>query len=679
MSWTVGVDVGGTFTDFFLSDSATGAVHVHKIPSTSDDPSVAVLSGLIDLRSRLQLPADVFDRFAHGTTVATNSLIERKGGRVAMITTAGFRDLIEIGRQVRPKVYDLNADAPMPVVPRDRRFEVAERIGPGGEVLRELSDQEIDRVVAEMVAADVDSCAVCLLFSFINPRHEQRIGAVIRERCPGIQVSLSSEVQPEFREYERFSTTLLNAFLKPKVTQYMDHLASSLAGEAPRASIGISQSSGGLMNIRRASEMPIRTALSGPAAGVVGAVAVAGRSKRSDLITLDMGGTSTDVCLIENGAATLAYGRHIADFPVRLPSIDIHTVGAGGGSIAHIGRDGLLKVGPESAGAAPGPACYGQGGTLPTVTDANVVLGRLPCELVGGGMRLDREAAVRAIEPIAGRLGLSVEEAALGIVRIVVSNMVRAIRVVSIERGYDPRRFSLMPFGGAGGLHAADVARELGMRDIVIPVSPGILCAEGVAVSDLEESFVATVRAPVDQDPEPVRSALARLLEEAAAWAVSTGEEQRCDLSAALDMRYVGQNYELPIDIGDGNEASLPEGRELQDRFFAEHKAKYGHFDPNASVEIINVRLRARIQFGKVRPSGDSGQAPSEAPPLGGLVWFGSDRPVETPVVDRASLGPGTALAGPAVITQFDSTTVIPPGATAHIDEAGNLIMELSA
>jgi N-methylhydantoinase A len=406
MSWTVGVDVGGTFTDFFLSDSTTGAVHVHKIPSTPDDPSTAVLSGLIDLRTRLDLPANVLDRFAHGTTVATNALIERKGGRVAMITTAGFRDLVEIGRQVRPKVYDLNADAPMPVVPRECRFEVAERVGPRGEVLRELLDEEVDRVVAEVVAANVDSCAVCLLFSLINPRPEQHIGAALSKRCPGIQVSLSSDVQPEFREYERFSTTLLNAFLKPKVTQYMNHLASSLAGEAPRASIGISQSSGGLMNIHRASEMPIRTALSGPAAGVVGAMAVATRSKRSDLITLDIGGTSTDVCLIENGAATLAYGRNIADFPVRLPSIDIHTVGAGGGSIAHIGRDGLLKVGPESAGAAPGPACYGQGGTLPTVTDANVVLGRLPCELVGGGMRLDRDAAARAIEPIADKLGL---------------------------------------------------------------------------------------------------------------------------------------------------------------------------------------------------------------------------------------------------------------------------------
>jgi N-methylhydantoinase A len=679
MSWTVGVDVGGTFTDFFLSDSATGAVHVHKIPSTPDDPSVAVLSGLIDLRTRLDLPPNVLDRFAHGTTVATNSLIERKGGRVAMITTAGFRDLIEIGRQVRPKVYDLNADAPMPVVPRERRFEVWERIGPGGEVLRDLLDEEIERVVAEVIAADVDSCAVCLLFSFINPRHEQRIGAALKERSPGIQVSLSSDVQPEFREYERFSTTLLNAFLKPKVTQYMDHLASSLAGEAPRASIGISQSSGGLMNIRRASEMPIRTALSGPAAGVVGAMAVAARSKRSDLITLDIGGTSTDVCLIENGTATLAYGRNIADFPVRLPSIDIHTIGAGGGSIAHIGRDGLLKVGPQSAGAAPGPACYGQGGTLPTVTDANVVLGRLPCELVGGGMRLDREAAARAIQPIADRLGLSVEEAALGIIRIVVSNMVRAIRVVSIERGYDPRRFSLMPFGGAGGLHAADVARELGMRDIVIPISPGILCAEGVAVSDLEESFVATVRAPVEQDLAPVRSALARLLDEAGTWAMSIGEGQHYDLSAALDMRYVGQNYELPIDIGNGNEASLPDGRELQDRFFVEHQAKYGHFDPTASVEIINVRLRARVQFGKVRPSGNPGRTPSEVAPLSGPAWFGGDLPVETSIIDRGSLGPGDSLAGPVIITQFDSTTVVPPGAKAHVDEAGNLIMELSA
>ena len=446
MSWTVGVDVGGTFTDFYLLDSATKDVLVHKRPSTPDDPSRAILAGLFELAESVGIDLDAVSRFAHGTTVATNALIERSGGLVAMITTKGFRDLLEIGRQVRPKIYDLKADAAAPVVSRQFRFEVAERVGPRGEVVTALSDTEIAAVVETVAASGADCCAVCLLFSFLNPEHERRIGAALRARLPDLHISLSCEVQPEFREYERFSTTVLNAYLQPKVTRYMARLAEALQGRASGAAIGISQSAGGLMAIEHAGKLPIRTALSGPAAGVVGAVAVAGRSGEKNLITLDIGGTSTDVCLIEDGAAAMTYGRDIAEFPVRLPSIDINTVGAGGGSIAHVGPDGLMKVGPESAGAVPGPACYGRGGILPTVSDANAFLGRLPVALVGGGMTLDREASRRVIAPLAERLGLPLPETALGIIRICVSNMVRAIRSISVERGYDPRDFTLMPF-----------------------------------------------------------------------------------------------------------------------------------------------------------------------------------------------------------------------------------------
>ncbi|MGY8667860.1 hydantoinase/oxoprolinase family protein [Bradyrhizobium sp. UFLA05-109] len=668
MSWTVGVDVGGTFTDFYVLNSSTGDVLVHKRPSTPDDPSRAILSGLAELAEACGLGAA--SRFAHGTTVATNALIERSGGNVAVITTKGFRDLLEIGRQVRPKIYDLKADAPSPVVPRQNRFEITERIGPLGEVVTELSDAEIDAAVERVAASGAECCAVCLLFSFLNPAHEQRIGAALRRRLPELHVSLSCEVQPEFREYERFSTTVLNAYLQPKVTRYMARLAAALESRAAGAAIGISQSAGGLMAIDRAGQLPIRTALSGPAAGVVGAVAVAGRSGESDLITLDIGGTSTDVCLIENGAAAMTYGRDIAEFPVRLPSIDINTVGAGGGSIAHVGADGLLKVGPESAGAVPGPACYGRGGALPTVSDANVYLGRLPTALVGGGMTLDRVAAERAIAPLAAQLGLALPETALGIVRICVSNMVRAIRAISVERGYDPRDFTLMPFGGAGGLHAADVAEELSIRKILVPLSPGILCAEGVAMSDVQESFVATCRVNLDGDLSPIVEVIKRLTDQAKTW--SNGAKGLV-LNTSLDMRHVGQNYELSVQLDESDR--LPEVGKLRERFLATHQSKYGHSDPAAAIELVNVRLKARVVQER---EGDPRlrQAVADAGRTSVTAWFDKSGPVETTVVHRSKLDPGEVLQGPAIVTQFDSTTVVPPRWSARVDDARNIIME---
>jgi len=676
MNWVVGVDVGGTFTDFCLLNRTTNDLFVHKVPSTPDDPSRAILEGLLAVRNRHAIQIDEISGFAHGTTVATNALIQRTGGRVAMITTAGFRDLIEIGRQVRPRIYDLKADAPPPVVSRAARFEVRERIGPKGEVITALSDEEIDRVVDQVAATNADCCAICLLFAFLNPEHEKRIAAALRARKPDLHLSLSSEVQPEFREYERFSTTVLNAFLQPKVTRYMERLEMVLTGEARQAAIGISQSAGGLMDIRRASELPIRTALSGPAAGVVGAVAVAARSNEANLITLDIGGTSTDVCLIEGGSAAMSYGRDIAEFPVRLPSIDINTVGAGGGSIAFIGPDGLLKVGPISAGAVPGPACYSRGGTLPTVSDANIILGRLPDTLVGGGMTLDKSAAERAVSPLAQRLGLSLHETALGILRIMTSNMVRAIRAVSIERGYDPRNFALMPFGGAGGLHAVDVARELSIRTILVPLSPGILCAEGVVLSDLQESFVKTCRVALDRDLGMVTRGIDDLRAAAGEWHRTNGIDDKLEISISLDMRYVGQNYELPV-LLDGVSDGLPPVSVLRKRFFAVHQAKYGHFDETAPIEVVNVRLRASI-------AGEAVIDPIlradtvEAERMESDVWFEPAAPLRTMIVHRNSLSPGDVVPGPAMITQFDSTTIVPPGCSARVDGARNIIIEVS-
>jgi N-methylhydantoinase A len=673
MSATLGVDVGGTFTDFFLMDEASGVTSSYKIASTPDDPSRAILAGL-----RALAPEGRLSLLAHGTTVATNALIQRRGGQVALVTTAGFKDLLEIGRQTRPKIYDLKADHPEPLVPRERRFEVAERIGPAGEVIVDLADAEIRRATAEVKNSGAQSVAVCFLFSFLNSEHERRMGEALRAALPGVDLSLSCEVQPEFREYERLSTTVLNAFLQPVAGRYMTRLGAAVDHHAPGARIGICQSSGGLMSIGRAGEMPIRTALSGPAAGVVGAVAAGARSSRWDLITFDMGGTSTDVCLVRDGKPEKAFGRSVAGFPVRLASIDIHTVGAGGGSIAHIGRDGLMRVGPMSTGADPGPACYGKGGREPTVSDANLMLGRLPEELIGGGMRLDPCLAEKAIASLAGKLGLSLRETALGIVRIVNANMMRAIRAVSIERGHDPRSFTLLSFGGAGGLHAVEIARELGIRRVLVPTAPGILCAQGAAVADMEESFVATCRVALDGDLRPVAAAFARLLGAARQWhrrEQHPGSEEYQD--SVIDMRYVGQNFELAIRLPQGQ--SLPASGWLKSAFLEAHQRKYGHHDPAAAIEIVNVRLSAR----KVRARARSPSfAPTQFPPAANSgrtrrVWFSADRPTETTFLDRGVLVPGTALQGPLVITQFDATTLLPPGSRLMVAECGGLQIEV--
>ena len=673
MSATLGVDVGGTFTDFFLVDEATGETRTHKVASTPDDPSRAILQGL-----RALAPEGGLAFLAHGTTVATNALIQRRGGKVALVTTAGFKDLLEIGRQTRPKIYDLKADHPEPLVPREHRFEVAERVGPAGEVIRPLDDADMARAIADVKASGAESVAVCFLFSFLNPQHERRVGEALRAALPGVDVSLSCEVQPEFREYERLSTTVLNAFLQPVAGRYMSRLEAAVERHAPGAGIGICQSSGGLMSVGRAGEMPIRTALSGPAAGVVGAVAAGARAGRSDLITFDMGGTSTDVCLVRDGKAEMAFGRSVAGFPVRLASIDIHTVGAGGGSVAHIGRDGLMRVGPMSTGADPGPACYGKGGREPTVSDANLVLGRLPEELIGGGMRLDPRLAEAAIAPLAEKLALSLRETALGIVRIVNASMMRAIRVVSIERGHDPRTFTLMPFGGAGALHAVEIARELGIRSIVVPAAPGILCAEGVAAAELEESFVATCRVPLDGDLGPVAAAFARLIAAARQWHAREGQagsEGRHDIG--IDMRYVGQNFELAIPVPQGER--LPAAAWLKGAFLEAHQRKYGHHDPEAAVEVINVRLTARKGRAGARLGAGVSRhaAPTQTSSAKRPVWFAADKPTDTTFIERNALTPGAVLEGPLVVTQFDATTLVPPGSRLSVGECGSLLIEV--
>lgn len=681
MAWMIGVDVGGTFTDFFAFDDETNRVVLHKVSSTPSNPARAILDGLGELSRLHGVDISAMSRLSHGTTIATNALIQRRGGRVALVVTQGFRDLVEIGRQIRPRVFDLQADYPAPLVPRELRLEAPERVTADGSALRALSADALARLVEQVAAAKPDACAVCLLFSFVNPRHERQLRDALAAAFPGLYLSISSEVQPEFREYERLSTTVLNAYLQPVLDRYLGDLANGVAEAAPQAALGINQSSGGLMSVERARRFPIRTALSGPAAGAVGAIHMARLSGIPDVIGLDMGGTSADVCLVRGYEAGTTFDKWIEGYPARLPAVDINAVGAGGGSIGWFDRDGLLKVGPHSAGAVPGPACYGRGGTEATVSDANLVLGRLsPRGLLGGGMALDAGLAREAIRPLAERLGFSVERTAHGMLGIVVANMVRAIRAVSVERGHDPRGFVLLPFGGAGPLHATDVARSLGIRRCLVPFAPGILCAQGLIVSNLRETFVRTAVTPVAQERMgDVASRVGELLGDARSWFESekvAPENRRYDI--VLDARYVGQNFELPIALGHAD--PMPDAAAIRAAFFAEHERAYGFHNPADPVEIVNFRLVAvgRLAQPASRPARQGAvhpPAPTERRP----VWFEADAAVDTPVYDRARLAPGNVVAGPAVIEQLDATILLFPGDRGTVDAHLNLVVELAA
>ena len=673
VEWVIGVDVGGTFTDLHAEDGQ-GRTVLHKTPSTNDNPARAILDGLHALCERHGVDPAHIARLSHGTTVATNALIQRRGGTVALVVTRGFRDLIEIGRQTRPSLYDLQRDHPPPLVPRDRRFELDERMRADGTAARVPGPEHLRQVAHAVVESGCDAVAVCLLFSFLDPTHERAVAAALRALRPDLPVSLSSEVQPEFREYERLSTTVLNAYLQPVMSRYIAALEGGVRAVSPGAKVGINQSSGGLMSAARARRFPVRTALSGPAAGAMGALDVARRAGEADVITLDMGGTSADVALMRGLAPGTAFERAVEGFPVRLPSLDINAVGAGGGSVAWFDRDGLLKVGPESAGADPGPACYGRGGTRPTVTDANLVLGRLSAGgLLGGAMALDPVAARAALVPAADRLGFPVERTAHGILEIVVSNMVRAIRAVSVERGIDPRGFVLLPFGGAGPLHAAAVARSLGMRRVLVPPAPGILCAQGLIISDLKESFVRTAPARLGPDLT-LRPVLAGQHREDERWledeGVAPGDRRT---QASLDMRYVGQNFEIQVPASEADDADT-----LRRRFFAQHETTYGYHNPFDPVEVVNWRLTATGRLARPEPAGPS-PGPAGQPAATRAVWFGPHAPVETGVYDRGVLAPGAVLTGPAVIEQLDATTLLFPGDSLSVDAQGAMLIEVAA
>ncbi len=683
--WRVGVDSGGTFTDVCLFDEESGRVEVWKVPSTPDDPSRGIAEGVEQGMRRVapeaSRPADSIAYFGHGTTVATNALIQHRGVRTGLVTTDGFRDLLEIGRQKRPDLYDLQADKPLTLVPRDLRLEVPERVDHTGTIDTPLDEAKMRAAARALKAAGVKAVAVSFLYGFIRPEHEQRALKILREEMPDVFLSAGHEIAPEFREFERLSTVVLNAYLGPVMARYIEALSPRLKSLGMTATPHLTQSNGGVIGFATAARMPVRTVLSGPSTGVVGAQAVGALAGYPDLITFDMGGTSTDVALLQDGRAKLATEATVHGYPIKAPMLDIHTVGAGGGSIAFIDAGGLLKVGPRSCGADPGPVCYDRGNSEPAVTDANVVLQTLnPQYLLGGRMKIRQDLAQQAVGRLAARLGMGVMETAQGILSVVTANMARAIRVISVQRGHDPRDYTLMAFGGAGPLHAARLARELEIGRLLVPRNPGILCAMGLLLTDLRADFAATRLVRADAASAAIiAESFAGLAERANDWfehETIAATDRRTVRTA--DMRYHGQNYELAVPVPDGpvtpaTIAALAEG------FADAHRQRYGFVAEGDPVEIVTLRLEAigTVAKAELRDHPEAGPDATKAITGRRPIWLPEAKDfVETPIYDREALKPGNRFAGPAIVEQMDTTTLVPPGMAARVDRWLNLILE---
>lgn len=679
----VGVDTGGTFTDVCVFDARTGQVRVWKLSSSNADPSQAIAEGVRQSLAAAGLEATDVSYFGHGTTVATNALIQGRTARTAMITTAGFRDVVEIGRQRRPALYDLQTRKPSPLAPRDLRLEVSERVTSDGAVLVPLDEAQVLQAIEALRDARVDAVAVCFLFAHLAPQHEARVKALIQEYLPQMFVSTSHEVAAEYREFERFSTTLVNAALGPVMTAYLQRLQARLLDLGISSPVRLTQSNGGVIAASHAASHPVRTVLSGPAAGVMGAIEVARGAGIADLITFDMGGTSSDVCLISGGRPPLAMNASVHGHPLKVPMLNIHAVGAGGGSIARVDDGGLLKVGPDSAGAYPGPVCYGHGNLEPTVTDANVVLQILnPTHLLGGRMPIDRERSLAAVAGLAQRLGLEVMQTAQGILSVVTANMAKAIRVVSIEQGHDPRDYTLMAFGGAGPVHAARLARELDMQRVLIPPSPGILCAMGLLLTDPKAYFSAGCQLGLHTTQlADAAQVFARLSDEAAQWFALEGIDDAARTQQRFaDLRYQGQAHELLIACPSGPLDGAWLAEVLQ-RFEAEHRQIYGFDSPQEAVRIVALRVEATavVERPNLQPFTPTGALVADARTGERPVWLAEQGGfVDTPVYDRARLEPGHRLHGPLILEQMDSTTLVLPGQVASIDAYLNLLIEES-
>ena len=677
----VGVDIGGTFTDFVVLHPENGRVRTFKLLSTPHDPAAAVLEGLGQMPELTQTDKGVELHIIHGSTVATNALLERKGASTALVTTQGFGDLLQIGRQDRPALYDFAADPPTPLVPGAFRFEVDERITAQGEILKRLELSELDKIISQLKAGGIESVAVCLLFSFLHPQHERMIAKALRQE--GFFVSPSCEILPEYREYERMSTTAINAYVSPVLDRYLSKLERSLSTwSAAQPKLRVMQSNGGSISVSEARKSGVRCIFSGPAGGIVGARYLAGLTgdakgvrSQTNLITFDMGGTSTDVSLI-SGELLVTTESQIGGLPIRIPVLDIHTIGAGGGSIAAVDAGGALRVGPQSAGADPGPACYAHGRVFdpsihhPTVTDANLVLGRLAADhFLGGRMQLNPEHAYKSLAVISAALNINETQAALGVIEVANAHMERALRVISIERGFDPKDFTLMSFGGAGGLHAAQLARRLGIPYIIIPPVASTLSAFGMLAADVVKDYVRTVMLSGDEAKEILTQALAPMVEQGFNEVKGEGiPENDIILEEYLEMRYKGQSFELKVPLNEDYVAT----------FHEIHQRTYGYSRVDAPVEIVNIRVRA---VGKVTPPPlvpfpDTGPNGEHALIDRRMVRL-SEMAIETAFYRGEKLRHGNRISGPAVILRADTTILLGISDQALCDPFLNLHIEV--
>ena len=686
----LGVDIGGTFTDLVMMDDQTGALQLVKMSSTPHDPSVAFLQVLQRVLDKSAVPPADISYLVHGTTVATNTIIEGNGAKVALLTTDGFRDVLEIARQIRPMLYDLFCDKPAPLVPRNLCFGVRERLNYAGHVEKPLDEDAVRKIAGRLRDEGIEALAVCLLHSYKNSVHERQVESILGELLPGIPVSVSSELCPEMREYFRASTTVINAVLAPVISRYVERLESQLAELGVTAPLHLMTSAGGTISSELSRQQPVQLIESGPAAGVIAATFVSQQVGIDKLISFDMGGTTAKVGLVEDGqpkvaphfevGAAAVTDSRASGYPVRTPVVDLVEIGAGGGSIAWIDPGGALRVGPRSGGADPGPACYGKGNTQPTITDANLILGRLnPDYFIGGEQRLDRSLAERAVQTVADKLQMELVEAASGIIDIANANMLAAIRLISVQRGFDPREFVLVAFGGAGPLHANALARDIGIPTVLVPMSPGVTSALGLLVSDIRHDYVQSLITPIcDVDWRDMNAVFAGLENKARDVLSSEGiaGKDQC-LTRFLDIRYVGQSYELKVAAPLGP-LSQNDVAELNQQFFEEHERAYGYATKEELTEVVNIRISAvgKIPRPQLRELDDGGVDGSSAIKEQRDVYFGEEQQsLPCNVVDRYPLQCGNLITGPAIVEEIDSTVVVHPGYHAEVDRYGNLLI----
>ena len=680
MGYRLGVDVGGTFTDLLLIDETTGKTFRDKVPSTPEDPSQAVINGARGLCERQNISPGEIDLFLHGTTVATNAVLEKKIAKVGLVVTEGYRHVMQIARSLVPGGLAawIIWPKPEPMAALERTIEAPERMDAKGETVRELDESEMRARLERLKASEeIEALTICLMNSYVDGRHEKAVAAICAEVFPDIPISISSDILPEMQEYERALTTVANSAVRPAVARYVGNLEKELKDWGTKAKLNLLRSDGGLMSAEKSAEAPVNLLMSGPAGGVAGAVWVAKSAQVKNILTLDMGGTSTDVALIENGAARLQRETSVGDLNVRASSIDVKTVGAGGGSIAFVPElTKALRVGPESAGAQPGPVAYGKGGEQPTVTDANVVLGYLPESLLGGSFKLDREGATKAVQTIADALGIALMDAAAGIIDIVNENMFGALRLVSVQQGYDPRDFALMGFGGAGPLHANAMGKLMNSWPVIIPPSPGVLCAYGDATTrqrvETQRSFNEMVQNTTNDELTVYLDSLgAQVKQELEAESVAPGD---IELLYEIDIRYAGQAFEIPLSVE-------PAGLSIESliaRFDTEHERLFTFNLDETPHEIVNVRAVALGKSADVAPPAiEKGDAdPSDAKTRDHQLYM-DGRMQDAAIYDRALLKAGNRVAGPAIVTEMDSTTLVHSGCEALVDDHGNLIINL--